>query len=183
MNKKPVKLEESVRLINHGPCVLVSVGDSDADNLFTVAWNMPVRKNPPHIAIESSMSHHSFSFIEKNRELCINVPAANIADKVLAAGKISGADVDDKFAEVGLSREPSVVVKAPRVAEAVGHLECRVSKIMEFGSSAMIIAEVVAAAADETLFENGTWQPDRGDGMLHHLGGNAFSVSTIKKIL
>ena len=183
MNKKPVNLEEAVRLINHGPCVIVSVGDSEADNLFTVAWNMPVRKNPPHIAIESSMSHHSFSFIERTRELCINVPAANIADSVLAAGKISGADVEDKFTEVGLTRESSVIVKAPRVAEAVGHLECRVSKIIEFESSALIIAEVVAASADDTLFENGIWQPDKGEGMLHHLGGSAFAVSRIKKAL
>jgi flavin reductase (DIM6/NTAB) family NADH-FMN oxidoreductase RutF len=180
MNKKNIQLSEASRLINHGPCVLVSVGDDKRDNLFTVAWNMPVSKDPAKVAIESSMSHFSYSYIERTKEFCINVPTADIADKVLAAGKISGAKIQDKFAHIGLSREPSFCVKAPRVKEAVAHLECRVLQTIEMGKSALIIAEVLCAAADENSFSNGVWQFENGLRLLHHLGGNAFSISEKK---
>ena len=183
MNKREIELSQSVRLINHGPCILVSVGDGTRDNLFTVAWNMPIRKNPPLVAIESSKSHHSYPFIETTEEFCINVPPPAIAEKVLAAGKVSGAAVEDKFADVGLTREPSSVIKAPRVAEAAAHLECRTVRVVDFDTSALIIGEVVAAAAAEHLFEDGMWQPQNGEGLLHHLGGNNFCVSTQKRTL
>jgi flavin reductase (DIM6/NTAB) family NADH-FMN oxidoreductase RutF len=183
MNKISIQLSEATRLINHGPCVLVSVGDGISDNLFTVAWNMPVSKDPAMIAIESSMSHFSYSYIERTKEFCINVPSADIAEKVLKAGKISGAKINDKFAHVGLLREPSVFVKAPRVKEAVAHLECRVVQTIESGKSALIIAEVLLAAADEMSFSNGVWQFENGLRLLHHLGGNAFCVSEKKIVL
>lgn len=177
-----ISLIEATRLINHGPCVVISVGDGVKDNLFTVAWNMPVKKNPPLVAIESSKSHCSYAYIERTGELCINVPSAACADKVLSAGKISGRTVEDKFSHVGFTRERSDMIRAPRVAEAIAHLECRVHKIVDMDSSALVIAEVVCAVVDEDSFSNGVWQFDKGLQLLHHLGGNEFCISE-KKIL
>lgn len=182
MKKVEIPLLDATRLINHGPCIVVSVGDGDKDNLFSVAWNMPVRKNPPLVAIESSKSHFSYPFIEKTGEFCINVPTASIADKVLAAGRISGASVEDKFSTVGLTRESAARIKAPRVSEAIAHLECRVFKITDIGPSALVIAEVVFAVADEAAFSNGLWQLDTGLELLHHLGADTFCISE-KKIM
>ena len=170
-------LSSATRLVNHGPCVLISVGDKNRDNLFTVAWNMPVRKDPPLIAIESGKGHFSYDFIARTGEFGLNVPTLDIAEKVLAAGKISGAAVEDKFAHVGLTRQPSSSIKAPLVAEAVANLECRVCQVVDLGASALLIAQVVDARADRAAFLNGEWQFDGGLKLLHHLGGNAFTTS------
>ncbi len=170
-------LAEATRLINHGPCVLVSVGDKERDNLFTVAWNMPIRKSPPMVAIESGKSHFSYPLIERTGEFAINVPSADIAHKVLAAGRVSGKDVDDKFSHVGLHRERAAYIKAPLVAETVASLECKVSQMVDFGSSVLIVAQVLRAVVDVDSFEKGTWRFDNGLRLLHHLGGNSFSAS------
>jgi flavin reductase (DIM6/NTAB) family NADH-FMN oxidoreductase RutF len=178
MTKKRIEpLSSATRLINHGPCVLVSVGDKKRDNLFTVAWNMPVRKDPPLVAIESGKRHFSYGFIARTGEFGLNVPTLDIAEKVLAAGKISGADVDDKFARVGLTRESASSIKPPLVAEAVANLECRVCQVVDLGASALLIAQVVDARADEAAFQDGEWKLCNGLRLLHHLGGNAFSVT------
>ena len=182
MNKKTIPLGEATRIINHGPCVLISAADNERDNLFTVAWNMPLKKSPALVAFESATSHFTFPLIEHSGEFCISVPTAAIAEQVLKAGRVSGAAIPDKFAAAGLTREPSEKIRAPRVAEAAAHLECRVQKITVFEGSALIIGEVLCAAADESSFSNGTWQFDNGLRLLHHLGGSAFCVSE-KKIL
>ncbi len=176
-------LSSATRLINHGPCVLISVGDGNRDNLFTVAWNMPVRKDPPLIAIESGKGHFSYDFIARTGEFGLNVPTLDIAEKVLAAGKISGAAVDDKFAHVGLTRQPPTAIKAPLVAEAVASLECRVCQVVDLGASSLLIAQVVDATADPAAFKDGEWCFDDGLRLLHHIGGNAFSASERKIVL
>ena len=177
MEKVTVPLSQASRLINHGPCVVISVGDSTKDNLFTVAWNMPVRKDPPLVAIESGKSHHSYPFIARTGEFGINVPCRKIAEQVMGAGKISGAKVEDKWSHVGLTRQDATVIKPPLVKEAVANLECRVCQVVDLGTSSLLIAQVVAAIADKNSFDDGTWNFDNGLELLHHLGGNRFTAS------
>ena len=178
MEKIRIKsLEEATRLVNHGPCVIITVGDATKDNLFTVAWNMPVRKNPPMVAIESGKSHYSYDFIKRTGEFGINVPCARIAVKVLAAGRVSGAKLDDKFTLVGLTRQKATSIKAPLVAECVANLECRVCQVVDLGASSILIAQVLDAVVDKDSFKEGAWNFENGLELLHHLGGSSFAVS------
>lgn len=181
MNKKKIEpIANAPQLINHGPVVLVSVGDGNKDNLFTVSWNMPLRKEPPMVAIESGKGHYSYDFITRTGEFGVNVPCARILDKVFAAGKVSGAAVEDKFDHVGLTRQESTSIKAPLVAEAVANLECRVCQVVDLGASAILIAQVVDAVVGEGLFDDKGWNFDKGLQLVHHLGGNNFSISEKK---
>ena len=178
MEKRRIEpLAKAYQLINHGPVVLISVGDGKKDNLFTVAWNMPIRKEPPMVAIESGKGHYSYDFITRTGEFAINVPCARIIEKVLAAGKVSGATVDDKFGHVGLTRQAASSIKAPLVAEAVANLECRVCQILDLGVSALLIAQVVDAIVAPDVFDDKGWNFDNGLQLIHHLGGNNFSIS------
>ena len=178
MNKKRIEpLANAYQLINHGPVVLISVGDGKKDNLFTVAWNMPLRKEPPMVAIESGKGHYSYDFIARTGEFAINVPSADIINEVLAAGKVSGAAVDDKFDHVGLTRQAASCIKAPLIAEAAANLECRVCQVVDLGASAILIAQVVDAVVGGGLFDDKGWNFDNGLQLIHHLGGNNFCVS------
>jgi len=178
MKKRVVPAASATRLINHGPVVVISVGDGRKDNLFTVAWNMPVRKDPPLVAIESGKSHYSYEFIARSGEFGINVPCTRLANQVMGAGKMSGRDLDDKWEAVGLTRQPSTLIKPPLVNEAIANLECRVCQVVDLGASALLIAQVVAAVADAQSFADGAWRFDNGLELLHHIGGNKFSVAT-----
>jgi flavin reductase (DIM6/NTAB) family NADH-FMN oxidoreductase RutF len=170
-------LSLAYRLLNPGGVVLVSVGDGQRDNLFTVAWNMPACDDPPVAALLSSRDHFSFPFIERTGELALNIPGADILDAVYGCGKTSGAEVADKFARFSLHRETAAALHVPLVAEAVANLECRVDRIVDVEGCALIVARVVSARAADEHFRDGDWCFDRGLALVHHLTSNRFCLS------
>ena len=178
MEKAVVRpLANAYRLLNPGCLVLVSVGDGEGDNLFPVAWNMPLRKDPPMVALLSGKGHHSYPFIAKTGELGLNVAHADIMDAVLGCGTTSGAGGVDKWARFGLTRRPADRIKAPLVEEAVAHLECRVCQVVDLGASSLLLAQVLEATAATEHFQNGRWLFSNGLQLIHHLGGDQFAIS------
>lgn len=178
MDKVKVKpFSSAYRLLNPGSPVLVSVGDPDRDNLFTVTWNMPVRKNPGMVAILSGKRHHSYPMIMATGEYGLNLPDHSILGAVLGCGRVSGTKVPDKFARFGLTRQKASQIQAPLVAEAVGNLECRICQVVDLGRSALLIAQIVAALVDPRHFDGGAWRFDNGLQLIHHLGGDDFCIS------
>ncbi|MCP4605600.1 MAG: flavin reductase family protein [Proteobacteria bacterium] len=165
------------RLLNPGSVVLISVGNGERDNLFPVTWNMPVRKEPGMVAILSGKRHYSYPFIAETGEFGINIPDASITDAVFGCGRTTGSKVKDKFARFGLSRQKSVHIKAPLVAEAVANLECRVCQVVDLGTSSLVIANILDARASTEHFRDGNWIFENGLKLLHHLGGDRFCVS------
>jgi flavin reductase (DIM6/NTAB) family NADH-FMN oxidoreductase RutF len=178
MNKAPIEpLSHAYRLLNPGSVVLVTVGDGETDNLFAVTWNMPVRKDPGMVALLSGKGHHSYPVIERTGELGINVPDASLADAVLGCGTVSGAREPDKFGRFGLTRQAAERIDAPLVTECVANLECRVCQVVDLGTSALIVAQILAAQADPRHVQGGHWTFDNGLRLLHHLSGARFCVS------
>ena len=171
-------LSNAYRLINPGVVVLVSVGNSSASNVCTVAWNFPVRKDPGLMGIVIGKRHHSYPFIAQTGEFAINVPDASLADAVLGCGSVSGRDVSDKFARFGLQRAPATYIQAPLVEEAIANIECRVCQVVDLGASALLLAQVVDAVADDRHFQDGRWTFANGLQLLHHLGGSEFAISS-----
>jgi flavin reductase (DIM6/NTAB) family NADH-FMN oxidoreductase RutF len=157
--------------------VLVSVGDGEVDNLFPVSWNMPVRSDPPMVAILSGKDHHSYPIIARTGEFGLNVPDESIVDAVLGCGSTTGAEVRDKLTRFGLTRRAAARIAAPLVEEAVAGLECRVCQVVDLGDSSLLVAQVVAAAASPAHFVDGAYCFDNGLRLIHHLGGARFCVS------
>lgn len=164
-------------LLNPGCVVWISAGDGINDNIFTVTWNMPVRKDPPMVAIECSQNHHTYSFIRKTGEFAINIPEAKMVNAVLGCGRVSGKTGVDKFKKFNLTRESAEKIKAPLVDEAFANLECRVSQVMDMGASALLLAQVVSTHVDERHFVDGKLSFENGLELLHHLTGDEFCVS------
>jgi flavin reductase (DIM6/NTAB) family NADH-FMN oxidoreductase RutF len=183
MEKAPVRpLSNAYRLVNPGCVVLISVGDGKRDNLFPVAWNTPVRKDPGMLAIVSGKGHFSFPFIERTGELGVNVPDVSIADALLGCGRTSGREVADKFGRFQLSRQASSRIRAPLVGEAVANLECRVCQVVDLGASALILAQILEAVASTEHFQDGHWVFGNGLRLLHHLSGERFTASEAELI-
>ncbi|MCK5690154.1 flavin reductase family protein, partial [Myxococcota bacterium] len=164
-------LSNAYRLLNPGVVVLVSVGDDKADNLFSVAWNMPLKRDPALVALLIGKRHYSWPFIEKTGEFGVNIPDATIMNAVLGAGRIHGSEVEDKFAHVGLHRQEASKIKAPLVLEAVANMECKVSKIVDMDSSVLVIGEVLEAVVAAQHFDKNHWVFENGLQLIHHLGG------------
>jgi flavin reductase (DIM6/NTAB) family NADH-FMN oxidoreductase RutF len=177
---KKVKIDPvhlAYRLVNPGCVAVVSVGNGERDNLYAVTWNMPVRKKPPMVAIATGKGHHSYPFIEETGELGINIMTSEFLDAVYGVGCTTGDKVQDKFAKFSLTRQKSNHIKAPMVAEAVASLECRVSQVVDMGSSALLVCHVLEATADRDHFQGGSWMFENGLELIHHMGDSRFCVS------
>jgi flavin reductase (DIM6/NTAB) family NADH-FMN oxidoreductase RutF len=180
MDKAPVRpLTHAYRLLNPGPVTLVSVAEGERDNLFAVTWTMPVRKDPPMVAILSGKRHFSYPILEQTGEFGISVPDRALADAVYGCGTTTGREELDKFARFCLTRQPSSRIRAPLVAECVAGLECRVSQVVDLGASALLLAQVLEATASTEHFRDGHWRFDQGLELLHHLSGQRFCTSAV----
>jgi flavin reductase (DIM6/NTAB) family NADH-FMN oxidoreductase RutF len=178
MTKRKIEsLNSAYRLLNPGSVVIISCGDGEKDNLFSVTWNMPVRKEPGMVGILAGKRHFSYGLIEKTGEFGLNIMNAAHVNAVFGCGSVSGYKVSDKFEKFGLTREKSAVIKAPLVAQAVASVECRIVTVHDMGASALLIAQILAGTANEEHFDGENWKFENGLELIHHLGGNKFCTS------
>ncbi len=165
------------RLLTPGPVVMITAGDEDNDNIFSVAWATPLRKDPPMAAILSGKGHYSYPLIMKRGEFGINIPDASLARAVVYCGTNSGRDVSDKFAPAGLTRVKAKEIEAPMIAEAAARIECRISQVVDMGYSSLLIANILFAEVKKEYYSGGKWDFSGGLELIHHLGGSEFAVS------
>jgi flavin reductase (DIM6/NTAB) family NADH-FMN oxidoreductase RutF len=162
------------RMINHGPVVLVTSGGREKPNIITIAWVMPVRKDPPMLAVSVGRRRHSHGLIVEHGEFAVCVPPASLLDQVWQCGRVSGASVD-KFEATGLRPSPSREIGTPGIEQCVANIECRLASSHDAGDHTIFVGEVLRAEVEQGLLdEQGTLLPDRA-ATLHHLGSNRFA--------
>lgn len=159
-------------LVYPAPAALVSCGDCDENNLFTVAWTGTVCTNPAMLSISVRPERYSYGLIKRHMQFTLNLTTAAMARATDLCGVKSGRD-GDKWALSGLKRYPGVAVSCPAVEESPLSIECRVKSIIPLGSHHMFIAEVVNVLADERWLnpETGRFELDRSGLMSYSHGG------------
>lgn len=173
----PVELSKAYRLLNHGPTVLVSAAHGGRRNVMAAAWNMPLDFNPPKVAVVIDKQAYTRALIEASGEFVLSVPPVALLQQVMAAGSLSGRDLEqDKFEACGLQAACVSVVGAPLVEGCVAWLACKVLPEPEMAARYdLFLAEVVGAWADPSAFSDGRWHVERDEQRsLHHVAGGAF---------
>ena len=176
MKKESVPVSSANRLINGGPLILVSSHDGQKPNAIAIAWHMPVSHKPMEVAVAVGKSNYSHDIISKTGEYIINIPTLDLLEKVVICGTSHGRDLD-KLEKAGLTALPSSKLKCPLIGECVGHIECKVVDTITSGDHSIFVGEVVAASANEGLFDK-CWKMEKGLKFIHHLGGKVFSTSS-----
>lgn len=173
--KKKLKPDIAHRLINHGPCVLItSVDEKGIPNVMTLAWTMVVNSEPSLVAIGMGTGAYSNSLIKKSREFVINIPGEKLLKALISCGSASGRR-EDKFKKAGLTPAPSCKVKTPQVKECIGHMECRVIDSHQYGDVTVFIGRVVSASVRSDLFDK-SWVSQKAK-TIHDIGGGWFVIS------
>jgi flavin reductase (DIM6/NTAB) family NADH-FMN oxidoreductase RutF len=114
-------------------------------------------------------------------EFVVNAAVEDLAEKVNATSKeLPPGQSEADYA--GLTLEPSVKVRPPRVADSPVHLECRVRQIVPIGdgpiAANLVIGEVLLIhIADAVLDERGAVDP-RKLRTIARLGGDYYCRST-----
>jgi flavin reductase (DIM6/NTAB) family NADH-FMN oxidoreductase RutF len=119
-------LDETLALLANPGLLLVSQGEDGVPNAMTIGWGtVGIIWGRKVFTVLVRPSRYTFSRLEESDSFTVNVPTASIYDDVTFCGTHSGRDYD-KFAERGLTAEPSKTVRTPGIAECPVVYECEV---------------------------------------------------------
>ena len=172
---RPVDPAKAYLLLNHGPVTLVSTAHQGRRNVMAASWAMPLDLDPPKVVVVVDGQSFTRELIDASGEFALNVPFRRIADKVLAAGSVSGRD-GDKFIRTGLETFPAERINAPLIADCAAWLECRViPEVHHQQRYDLFVADVMMAWADSAVFSDRRWHfPDAERRTLHYQAGGTF---------
>ena len=149
MTLKPVELHKAYRLINHGPTVMVSAEFDGVRDVMSASWVCPLDYDKLTAVIGASS--FTRSLFEKSGKFAVQVPFVSQAQFVAKMGTTSMRGGAGKLEGVEMFYEQSYD---------------------------LFIGEVVAAYADERIFDGGHWLfekiPDELKTLHYVVGGRYY---------
>lgn len=166
------------------PAVLVGAMVDGKPNFMTVAWCGVACNKPPSLSVAIAKKRYTLEGIDLHGAFSVNVPSADLAQKVDYCGVHSGRKTDkSEIFKVAYG----ALETAPLVEECPLNFECKVLHSLELGSHFLIVGEVVETHIDGRCLTDG--KPDvckldpliyaSGSMQYHRLGeavGKAFHI-------
>jgi len=143
-------------------------------NIMTLAWAMPISRDPPLLLIGMVPQRYSHELIVGLKEFVVNIPTMDIIKETLFCGKRTGRE-HDKFAETGLTPLPAKMIRSPIIKECVAHLECKLHQQITMGDHTLFVGEVLTAYVNEGVFLNRKFDLEKVR-LIYHAGGNDFAT-------
>lgn len=122
------------------------------DNLAPHSFFTFASEVPPILQFTSIGGKDSLRNATDTGEFVINLADRPNLDAVNASGTAYPPD-EDEFEALGIEREPSAVVKPPRVAGSPVAIECRTESTVDFGEATVVFGRVVHLAIKEAVLE------------------------------
>lgn len=145
-------------------------------NLFSS--NPPVVVFSPARRVRDNTTKHTLENILEVPEVVVNICDYDMVQQISLSSCEFPKGVDE-FVKAGFTKEPSQIVKPPRVKESPVQLECKVIEVkplgMEGGAGNLIIAEVLLMHISEAILNEDKTMIDQTK--LHHiarLGGDWY---------
>lgn len=110
-----------------------------------------ISDEPPLLLIGIQDKNFSRGLIQQSREFVLNVCSENQLFAVDRSRNLSGRDVEDKFAALGLEALPAKHVQAPLVAGCHANVECRVVNELAVEGLFLFVGEALAGYVDDQL--------------------------------
>ncbi len=161
---RALDLSKVYQKLEPGPVVLLTTSEGGRANVMTMSWHTMLEFNPPLIACVVSEGNFSHRALKRTGECVIAIPPAEMAEIVVGVGNCTGREVD-KFARFGLTAKKGTMVAAPRIAECIANIECRVVDRALVARYNLFVLEAVKA-----------WiEPGRAKAKtMHHCGYGRF---------
>lgn len=150
-------------------------------NLAPHSYFNIVAHSPPHVAFGESTRKDTLANIEATGEFVVNLATEHVLEQMNASAIDAPPEVDE-FDLVGVSAAPSRTVAPPRVAEAVGHLECRVAHQLQLGSGHLVVGEVLHVHVDRSVWRDGRVAPDLLRPVLRFAGSQYGTIGELFKL-
>ena len=127
---------------------------SGVDNLAPHSFFTVAGIDPPVVSFTSVGEKDTLRNVRETGEFVVCLSTEPLADKINLTATDFPPDTSE-FDAVGVTREPSLRVRPPRVAESPVALECRYVDERAFGSCTVVFGEVVHLAVDPGVLEGG----------------------------
>jgi flavin reductase (DIM6/NTAB) family NADH-FMN oxidoreductase RutF len=170
------------------PIAWVSTLHNGHLNLAPFSFFNAVSAKPPLLGFSPSLrlvdGHSSpkdtLHNIRETGEFVVNVVTFAVADAMnLTSGEYDSSV--DEFALAKLNTRPSQVVRPPQVAESPVSFECKLNRIIDFGteppSGSLVIGEIVCVHLEESVLKEDRLDPDTLD-LIGRMGGVQYSRTT-----
>jgi flavin reductase (DIM6/NTAB) family NADH-FMN oxidoreductase RutF len=176
------------------PIAFVSTIDDDGiENLAPYSFFNAFSSNPPIIVFSSNRrvsnntTKDTLANLKANQEAVVNV--VNYA--IVRQMSITSAEFPHEVSEwlkCGLTKEPSSIVKPPRVKESPVNMECKVRDIIALGDQGgaghLIICDIVAIHISEDVLDGDRIDPHKIDlmgrlGRAYYVRASGAAISSI----
>jgi flavin reductase (DIM6/NTAB) family NADH-FMN oxidoreductase RutF len=124
--------------------VLITTRHAGVDNVWPLDFHMPLSFEPPLYGIAAMRNGYGTALVRASGIFVVNFVPATWEKTIFLVGNVSGRTTD-KFVTAGLSKEEADSVDAPRLADSLGALECRVQQTVEIGDHVLFIGLVTRA--------------------------------------
>jgi flavin reductase (DIM6/NTAB) family NADH-FMN oxidoreductase RutF len=170
------------------PIAWVSTLNNGHLNLAPFSFFNAVSAKPPLLGFSPSLrlvDGHSapkdtLRNIRETGEFVVNVVTFAVADAMNITSGEYGSSVDE-FTLAKLNTRPSQVVRPPQVAESPVSFECKLNRIIDFGteppSGSLVIGEIVCVHLEESVLKEDRLDPDTLD-LIGRMGGVQYSRTT-----
>jgi flavin reductase (DIM6/NTAB) family NADH-FMN oxidoreductase RutF len=118
--------------------------------------------------------------IRETGEFVVNLVTFAVAE----AMNLTSGDYESSVNEFELAKlttRPSQVVRPPQVAESPVSFECKLNRIIDFGtappSGSLVIGEIVCVHLEDSVLKEGLLDPDSLD-LIGRMGGMQYSRTT-----
>ncbi len=157
------------------PPTLVTCGDMEHPNVFTVAWTGILNTKPPRTYIAVRPTRYSYDLIKNSDEFVINLTTVDLVKAADTCGVVSGRNTN-KFEKCNLTPVPATKVSAPLLWESPLSLECKVRDITQMETHHIFLADIVAVTVNEELVDReGKLHLDKAN-LLAYAHGEYFAL-------
>ncbi|WP_201798874.1 flavin reductase family protein [Methanomassiliicoccus luminyensis] len=159
------------------PICLVGANVGGKPNFCTIAWFTMIDDEPPMIGLVMAKERRTKDGIMENRTFSVNLPSTAMAAATDHCGLVSGRDVDKSdvfkvfYGELG---------SAPLIEESPVSMECRLSNVVEFETTDLMVGEVVQVHVDASVVPGGKIDYAMLDPLLYASGSAYHSLGEKK---
>jgi len=165
-----------------------SIDRNGQPNLAPFSFFNAITSKPPLLGFspglrkieDTSHAKDTLSNIRETREFVINVVTFGLAEQMNLTSGEYGHEINE-FELAKLTPVPSERVKPPRVAESPVNFECKLERIIDFGtewpSSSLVIGEIVCIHLNDSVLKDGHFDGNALD-LIGRMGGNQYSRTT-----
>ena len=148
-----LNLEEYYKLLVRPTVVISTISLNGITNAAPFSWNSPMATRPkPLFGFSSNTNHDTWRNIKDNGEFVVNLVAENFGSLM----EIMERDFPYEISEIrkcGLSEVKSNIIRPPRIQEAFGWLECKMTTYVPLSErNVWIIGDVLEVEVKDEVF-------------------------------